>query len=171
MLNILWSAPNGLVLLGIFYILFRAAGLVRRHMGTGAALLFVLAVLLISSRRPAKPAGPSKNLIAKVPKSGPISNAGAGQTIDLGGTNQLFLRAEYDSAGRTLTPNGLYAGVSGFMLGHDWEPLLGMLQPQGPQLRYWTVLNHHWLLLGTSVFTRGAEFEGLMKPDPPFAQR
>ncbi|MDO7845463.1 hypothetical protein Q5H92_03770 [Hymenobacter sp. M29] len=167
MANILWSALNMLVLLGIIYILFRAAGLVRRHMGWGAAVLFGLALLLMCSRRPTSPAGPSKNLISRAPKSGPVSNASAGHTIDLGGSNKLYLRAEYDSAGGTLTPNGLYAGVSGFMLGHDWEPALGLLQQQGTRLHYWTVLNHHWLLLGTSVFSNGREFEGLMKPDQP----
>ncbi|MDO7850026.1 hypothetical protein [Hymenobacter convexus] len=166
MLNLLWSALNVLVLLGIVYILFRAAKLVRQHLGRGALLLFVLAVLVIS-RRSANPTGPVKNLLARASTHGLFSNAGANQTVDLGGSNRLFLRAEYDSSHNSLKPNGLYASISGFTLGHRWEPVMGTLQPHGTQLRYWAVLNHHWLLLGTPVLTSsGEEFEGLMNTQP-----
>jgi hypothetical protein len=172
MINLLWSGLNLVLLLGTCYILFRAAKLVRQHMGWGAALLFIFALLALSGRRAATPGGPAKNLLTKAPAHGPLANASAGQTIDLGGSNKLFLRAEYDANGNTLTPHGLYAGVSGLMLGHEWEPSMGTLQPEGSQLHYWTVLNHRWLLLGVPVLSsNGVEFEGVMKPDQPLAQR
>jgi hypothetical protein len=161
-----------LVLLGIIYILFRAARLVRQHIGWGATLFFVFALLVMNGRSSSGPTGPAKNLLAKVPEHGHYSNASAGQTIDLGGSNKLYLRAEFDSANNTFTPHGLYAGVSGIMLGYQWDQDLGMLHQQGTQLHYWTVLNHHWLLLGMPVFTSsGVELEGLMTPGRPFAQR
>ena len=169
---LLWSTLNVLVLLGICYILFRAAKLVWQHVGRGTALLLVLVLLILSNRSSSSPPEQNRNLLAKTSEHGPLANASAGQTIDLGGSNHLYLRAEFDSAKNTFTPHGLYAGVSGFMLGHRWEPISGMLHQQGDQLRYRTVFNHHWLLFGTTVFTSGGvEFEGLMKPDPPFAQR
>lgn len=172
MLNLLWSVLNILVLIGIGYILFRAAKLVRQHMGWGATLLFVCALLVLNGRNTSGPTRPAKNLLANPSEHGHPANASAGQNINLGGSNELHLRAEFDSANNTLTPHGLYAVVSGIMLGHQWEPVLGMLQQQGSQLHYWTVLNHQWLLLGIPVFTSsGTEFEGLMKPDRPFTRR
>jgi hypothetical protein len=172
MLNILWSALNLTLLLGTAYILFRAAKLVYQHMGSGAMLLFVFALLVLSRHRAAEPSSLNKNLLTKSAQHGPVSNASAQQTISLGGTNQLYLLAEYDANGNTFRPRGLYTSVSGVMLGHQWEPNLGMLQQEGQRLHYWTVLTHHWLLLGTPVFTSsGVEYEGFIKPVRPVVQR
>jgi len=171
MTNLIWSGLNLVALVAIYYILFRAVKLVWQHMGWGAALLFVFALLVMSGHS-AGPTGPARNLLAKAPEHGPLANAQTNQTIDLGGSNKLYLMAEYDANGNTLTPRGLYASVSGLMLGHVWEPSLGTLQPEGSQLHYWAVLNHRWLLLGTPIFTsNGVEFEGTMKPNQPLVQR
>jgi hypothetical protein len=171
MINLLWSGLNLLLLLGICYIMFRTAKLVRQHMGGGAMVCFILALLALGSRRAAAPSGLSKNLLAKAVHT-PLANASANRTIDLGGSNKLFLLAEYDANGNTFTPHGLYASVSGLLLGHEWESSLGMLHQEGQQLHYWAVLNHHWFILGTPVFTsNGIAFEGTMKPRQPLAQR
>lgn len=172
MANILWSVLNMVLLLGACALLFRAVQLVWQRVGRGAALFLALALVLLLNQRPGSPAGPAKNLLAQAPTHGPVANAGTSKVIALGGTNQLFLRAEYNIHGSTLTPKGLYATVSGIVLGHQWEPSMGMLQPEGPRLHYWAVLNHRWLLLGTPVFTSSGEvFEGMLKPDQPLAQR
>ena len=160
-----------LLLLGVCGLLFRAVQRVWQQVGWGAALLLVLALLLLSQRS-ASPTGPAKNLLAQAPEHRHAANARTTKIINLGGTNELFLLAEYDARGDTLAPYGLYATVSGVVLGHQWAPSLGMLQQEGQQLHYWAVLHHNWLLLGTPVFTSSEEvFEGLMKPDQPLARQ
>jgi hypothetical protein len=164
MLSLLWSALNALLLLGIIYILYRAAKLLKQHLGWGAALFFVFALLMISSRSSTNQSGPPQNLLSDASKSGPVANASAHQTIDLKGTNKLSLVAEYDSSNGKLVPRGLYATVSGFVFGHNWKPGLGMLQQQGTQLQYWVTMNHEWLLLNLPIFTQdGEEFQGTMQ--------
>jgi len=174
MLNILWSALNVALLLSLLYIFFRAAVLVKRHIGLGAALFFGFGLLLIGCSKSGAGASviPSANLLTTVPKDAPLANTSAVQHIDLGGTNKLILLTEYYTEnGRITKPRGLYATVSGFMLGHTWEPLYGRLEKRGNRLYYMAAINHHWNLLGMRVLTQGGEeFEGFM-PDAKQGQQ
>jgi hypothetical protein len=165
MLNILWSALNVALVLGFIYFAFRAVQLVKQHIGLGAALFLSVTLLLIGCSKSGKhPTGlPSPNLLTDVPGNAPFGNASANEHIKLGGTNTLFLRAEYYSGNGSIRPRGLYAGVSGWMTGHEWEPVLGRLESQGSQVHYTVMLHHHWSLLGLRVFTLSGEtFEGIM---------
>ena len=168
MLNLLWSLVNVAVLLSVLYVFFRAAKLLRQHVGVGAALFFGFALLLIgcSKSGTGTPTTAAANLLNTVPSNAPLANTSASQHMALGGSNQLFLRAEYYTEnGRITKPRGLYAGVSGFMLGHAWQPVTGFLEKRGNQLHYTAIINHHWSLLGMRVFTQSGElFEGVMPP-------
>lgn len=168
MLNILWSALNIALLLSLLYIFFRAAVLVKRHIGLGAALFFGFGLLLIGCSKSGKKATSvsSANLLTSVPKNAPFANTSAVQYIDLGATNQLILLTEYYTENDSIVkPRGLYASVSGLMVGHSWEPVSGFIEKRGNRLYYTTVINHHWDLLGMRVFTQALEvFEGFMPP-------
>ena len=168
MLNLLWSFLNGAVLLSILYIFFRAAKLLKQHVSVGAALFFGFGLLLIgcSKLETGTPAAASANLLTTAPLKAPIANASVLQHVALGGSNQLILLAEYYTEnGRITKPRGFYATVSGFMLGHAWQPVTGFLEKRGNQLHYTAFINHHWSLLGVRVFTQGGElFEGVMLP-------
>ena len=164
MLNLLWSLLNLLLLAGVGYILFRAGKLVRQHMGRGAWLFFVFALLAVGCRKTSSSPASSRNLLAKTQHK-PIANTSAIQRVSLGVANTLALVAVYNVDNGVMQPRELYATVSGLLLGHEWEPVMGSLRPQGSQLRYFAVLNHHWLLLNMRVFTQGGEeFEGIMPP-------
>ena len=163
MLNLLWSALNAVVFLGIGYLFFRAARLVQQHMGVSAALLFVGGLLTVSCGRTSTPITAPKNLLVNIPANAPLGNAKATWHTALGGSNTLFLLAEYRVSNGLIIPRGLFATVSGITLGHRWEPTTGMLEQKGTQVQSLAVLNHQWLLLGTPVFTSSNEiFEGLM---------
>ncbi|WP_426060355.1 hypothetical protein [Hymenobacter sp. B1770] len=168
MLNIIWSVLNVALALGFVYFAFRAVQLVKQHIGLGAALFLSVTLLIIGCSKSGKPTSsglPSPNLLSGVPKDASLGNASAIQHINLGGTNTLFLRAEYWLDNGIIRPRGLYAGVSGWMSGHDWEPVYGRLEPQGSQVRYTAMLHHHWSLLGLRVFTLSSKvFEGVMPP-------
>lgn len=164
MLNLLWSLLNLLLFAGVLYILFRATKLVKQHMGWGATLFFVFALLAIGGRKVSSGSVAGQNLLAKA-QGGPVANASAVQKIALGGTNELTLIAEYNVEQGVMRPRGLYAPISGLLLGHEWEPVMGQLNQQGSQLHYTAVLHHHWFLLGMRVLTlSGEEFEGMMPP-------
>ncbi|OGX83443.1 hypothetical protein BEN47_03930 [Hymenobacter lapidarius] len=156
------------MLLSILYIFLQAAKLLRQHVGVGAALFFGFGLLLIgcSKSGTGTPNTGAANLLTTVPSNAPFANASALKQVALGGSNQLFLRADYYTEnGRITKPRGLYAGVSGFMLGHTWQPVTGFLEKRGNQLHYTAIINHHWSLLGVRVFTQSGElFEGVMPP-------
>ena len=166
MLNVSWSVLNAALLLGCCYLFGRAALLLRRHLGMMAASFFVSGVLLISCGKSEKAASTTApaNLLASVPPQAPCANSSAVQRIALGGTNHLFLLAEYYTENGLITkPRGLYATVSGVTLGHAWEPARGLLRKRGDRLFYTAAIDHHWSLLGMRVFTQSGEiFEGLM---------
>ncbi|GAB3293286.1 hypothetical protein ACFQT0_05925 [Hymenobacter humi] len=166
MVNLLWSILNVALLLAFLYIFCRAALLVKRHIGLAAALFFGFGLLLVGCSKSGKGAAALSpvNLLTSVPKDAPLANATAIQRIDLGGTNKLELLAEYYTQDGTITkPRGLYATLSGFMLGHAWQPVTGWVGKRGNGLHYMAAINHHWDLLGVRVFTQaGEQFEGIM---------
>ena len=168
MLNLLWSVLNVVFFLGISYLFFRIARLVQQHMGVSTALLFVCGLLVVGCGRTSKLVTSPKNLLVNIPANAPLGNASATRHITLGGSNTLFLLAEYRVSNDIIVPRGLFVTVSGIMLGHRWEPTTGMLKQRGTQVYFWAVLNHQWLLLGTPVFTSSSEiFEGLMTAAAP----
>ena len=168
MLNLLWSILNVVVSLGIGYLFFRAARLVQQRMGVSAALLFVCGLLIVGCGKTSNPVTSPKNLLVNIPANAPLGNASATRHITLGGSNTLFLLAEYRVSDGIIVPRGLFATVSGIMLGHRWEPMTGTLEQKGAQVHSLAVLNHQWLLLGTPVFTSSSEiFEGLMTAAAP----
>ena len=168
MLNLLWSILNVVVFLGIGYLFFRAARLVQQHIGVSAALLFVCGLLIVGCGRTSNPVTSPKNLLVNIPANAPLGNASATRHIALGGSNTLFLLAEYRVSDGIIVPRGLFVTVSGIMLGHRWEPTTGTLEQRGAQVHSLAVLNHQWLLLGTPVFTSSSEiFEGLMTAAAP----
>ncbi|MCC3151917.1 hypothetical protein Q3A66_00165 [Hymenobacter sp. BT770] len=170
MVNLLWSILNVALLLAFVYIFWRAALLVKRHIGLAAAMFFGFALLLIGCSKSgsgiAASPSPTANLLTGVPKDAPLANASSVQRITLGGTNKLDLLAEYYTDKGTITkPRGLYATVSGFMVGHSWQPAFGWAEKRGNQLYYSVAVDHHYSLLGVRVFTQAGElFQGLMPP-------
>ena len=74
MLNLLWSVLNLLLFVSLLYILFRAARLVRQHMGWGSLLFFLVALLTLSGRGPETASATSRNLLSHEPKSA-VANA------------------------------------------------------------------------------------------------
>ena len=161
MLNLLWSVLNLLLFVGLLYILFRAARLVRQHMGWGSLLFFLVALLTLSGRSPETASATSRNLLSHEPK-GIGANASSQQEIALGGTNKLVLLAEYRINNGIVEPLGLFPSVSGIVLGHTWKPIGGLLRPSGPQVQYDVVIQHKWLLLGMEVFGQIEQFRGIM---------
>ncbi len=161
MQNMLWSTLNVGLFIGLVYIFFRAARLVKQHIGWPAAVCFVAGLAVIAS----KPAGSlpgNENLLPGIPKNAPLGNASTLKLVSLGSTNDLNLLAEYYQQNGLVRPRGLYATVSGFWLGHTWQPVTGHLEQRGSQLHYTAVLTHNWNLLGIHVFSQTTDFTGFM---------
>jgi hypothetical protein len=161
MQNLLWSAFNLVLFAGLVYIFFRAAKLVRQHIGWLATIFFGVGLTIIGSR-PTSSASDNNNLLSNIPKNAPLGNASRLKLLPLGSNNALNLLAEYHEDNGHVRPRGLYASVSGFLLGHTWQPLTGALEQRGSQLHYIAVANHGWNLLGFQVFNQNTNFEGSM---------
>ncbi|MBJ6108849.1 hypothetical protein JAO73_07510 [Hymenobacter sp. BT523] len=167
MLNLLWSALNAVLLVLVFYSLYRAAKLVKQHLGTGALLGFLLALFIIGGRSADASSEAPRNLLAR-PAQPPLGNASSQQQIALGGSNTLTLLCSYRSNNGHLEPLSLYATVSGIVLGHRWKPIGGMLHEQGSRMQYEVTMQHEWRLLGMQVYGQIEEFRGVMpSPTPP----
>jgi len=161
MQNILWSTLNVVLFAGLVYVFFQAAKLVKQHIGWLAAVFFVIGLLFIANR-PASSLPSNENLLPGIPKNAPLGNASTLKLIHLGSSNELNLLAEYHQNNGLVRPRGLYANVSGFLLGHTWQPITGLLEQRGSQLYYNAVLTHNWNLLGIRVFSQTTNFKGLM---------
>jgi hypothetical protein len=163
MQNLLWSALNIGLFAGLVYIFFRAAKLVKQHIGWLAAVFFVLGLTIIAGRPASSSSLPSNdNLLSGTPQNAPLGNASTLKLVHLGSNNDLNLLAEYHQQNGLVRPRGLYAFVSGFWLGHTWQPVTGMLEQRGSQLYYTAVLTHNWNLLGVHVFSQTTDFTGFM---------
>jgi len=161
MQNMLWSALNVVLFAGLVYIFFRAAKLVKQHIGWPATVFFVVGLTFIASR-PSNILPGNNNLLPGIPQNAPIGNASTLKLVHLGSNNDLNLLAEYHQQNGLVLPRGLYATVSGFWLGHSWQPVTGLLEQRGSQLYYTAVLTHSWNLLGVPVFSQTNDFTGFM---------
>jgi hypothetical protein len=165
MQNMLWSALNVVLFAGLVYIFFRAAKLVKQHIGWPAAIFFVVGLTIIASR-PSSAIPGNNNLLLGIPQNTPLGNASTLKLVHLGSNNDLNLLAEYHQQNGLVRPRGLYASVSGFLLGHTWQLVTGMLEQRGSQLQYTAVLTHNWNLLGMRVFSQTNDFTGFMPIKP-----
>ncbi len=168
---LLWSLLNVAVLLGVLYLFGRAALLLNKYVGLGAALFFSLALLAVGCGKSGTVASslPTQNLLGALPPGTPLGNSSSLQTIELGVSfNKIQLLAEYWDERGVLKPRGLYATVAGLTLGHRWQPIQGILMPKGSQLRYTAILRHEWTLLGQPIFSSVDGYTGLMpaRKDP-----
>jgi hypothetical protein len=161
MQSMLWSALNIGLFVGLVYLFFRAAKLVKQHMGWLAAICFVAGLTIIAGK-PASSFPSNENLLLGIPKNAPLGNASALKLVLLGGSNYLNLLAKYHQQNGLVQPRGLYASVSGFQLAHTWQPVTGHLEQRGSQLHYTAVLTHNWNLLGIHVFSQTTDFTGFM---------
>lgn len=163
MINILWSILNVALLLSMLYIFFRAAQLVKQYVGSGAALFFVFSLLLIGCAKSNKQSSSTtENMLFGIAKDAPLGNGSTIERIPLGGYNKLILLAEYHQNNGVVKPRGLYATVSGFLLGHTWRPIGGSLRQRNQQLHYTAVMHHAWGLLGMQVYSNMEQFTGEM---------
>lgn len=165
MLNILWSLLNVVLLSSFLYVSFRAVKLLKQYVGVGSSLFFVFGLLTIGCSRSSEMSSklPAENLLASKPKNIPLGNGSTHQRIDLGGSNTVFILAEYYKQDSIIRPRGLFATVSGLMLGHRWQPLGGMLIQRGQQLHYELTLVHNWHLLGVPVYVTSIDLTGLLR--------
>jgi hypothetical protein len=161
MQNLLWSALNVVLFAGLVYIFFRAAKLVKQHIGWPAVIFFVVGLTIIASR-PSSALPGNDNLLPGIPPNAPLGNANTLKLVHLGSNNDINLLAEYHQQNGLVRPRGLYASVSGFLLGHTWQPVTGLLEQQGSQLHYTAILTHSWNLLGVRVFSQTTAFTGFM---------
>ena len=167
---LLWSLLNLLVLLSVVYIFLKAAKLVRQHLGLAATLFFCFSLFLItgsgSRMNGTSATGSPKNLLSGIPEDTPLGNASSMHTIDLG-MNKMYLLAEYHAEQGLYRPRGLFVTMSGLTLGHNWQPIAGMLLQRGKQLHYDVVVLHDWNLLGIKMYTQSQQLDGMMPLSNP----
>jgi hypothetical protein len=165
---LLWSGLNIVAILGLLYVFFRAAQLLRQHVSWAAALFFSMGLLAIGCGKTKNQASsiPEQNLLGAVPKGTPLGNGSSLQNVKFG-FNTLQLLAEYRAEQGIAKPRGLYASIAGLTLGHTWQPIAGTVVQRGQQLYYTATLSHEWTLLGNLVYTNSETYEGFM----PIAKR
>jgi hypothetical protein len=162
MANLLWSALNVAVALGLLYAAVQAARLLRQRFGLALAVFFSLGMVLLTYRSFDQPATLNANLLGSLPAGTPLGNGSATNTTALGSGMKLTMLAEYFETAGVVKPRGLYAAIQGGVIGHRWRPVLGTAEQAGRQLRYVAVLEHTWMLLGMPVFKQTQEYTGAM---------
>ncbi|SES85744.1 hypothetical protein [Hymenobacter actinosclerus] len=152
-----WTGLNVVLFLLIGYAWIKVFQLLRRQVGIGLSLLFLLSLVSFRGREESKPA---ENLLKSAKPAGQVGNWSTMQHVGLNPNNRLSVLIEGNRDGDNVKPYGLYTTVSGVMLGHDWRPLRGMANGQNGQLAYSVTVLHDWKLLGINVYTTAEEYEG-----------
>ena len=153
MLYILWSLLNVVAYLGLFYLLFHATKLLKQRFNLATAVFFLIGLVAVSgSSKPQPKTSAAPNLLSGIPANTPLGNGSVTKKISIG-SNSLFLLAEYHKEDSVIRPRGLFAVVSGFTLGHRWEPSAGSLVQHNNQLRYRLMMRHEWQLLGSTIYS------------------
>lgn len=159
MISLLWTGLNILLLLLIIYAWFRVFKVLRREIGLGLAVLFMLSLSLRGNNSTSD--GRPENLLADERKEHPIGNWGSSANIPLNPNNALHLRFEGMRTDSTLRVHGMYSSVSGLMLGHEWKPIAGMANIRKQGISYEVFLIHEWKLLGIGLYTDSEEYTGI----------
>ncbi|MBX0291250.1 hypothetical protein K3G63_12425 [Hymenobacter sp. HSC-4F20] len=165
---LLWSIFNILILLLILYAWIRVLLLLRRHIGLGLTLVVALSWLLMGGSRSDSPGPASKarNLLAPEPGHGQLVNWSTHHSATLTPLHQLTIRVEGQRTAAEVQPTGLYTTVSGWMLGHSWQPLLGMVNKTANGLSYNIFLLHEWKLLNARLYVSSEEYTGTLPAAP-----
>lgn len=161
MLPLLWSILNVLVLGLFLYASYRVARYLQQHIGFVLAFTFVLGLLIIRGNAREEVTKP-KNLLANENRSSPSANMSFLHSVPITSTHSLSLLVEAKREGAKVTPTGLYLSVAGFILGHKWEPIMGLVFQQKARLRYQIILIHEWRLMGVNLYTSSEEYAGIM---------
>jgi hypothetical protein len=159
MISLFWTGLNILLLVLIAYAWFRVFKVLRRQIGLGLAVLFMLSLSFRSSSSNSDIR--AKNLLETGRLEHLVGNWGSSATIPLNPNNELHLRFEGIRTDSTLRVHGMYSSVSGLMLGHDWKPLAGMANTRKQGISYKVFLIHEWKLLGIALYTASEEYTGI----------
>lgn len=152
-----WTALNIVLFLLIGYAWFKVFQLLKRQVGMGLSFLFLLSLVSFRGREESKPA---QNLLGSSKPAGQLGNWGSVQHVDLNPNNKLSIIMEGNRTNNEVALHGLYATVSGLMIGHDWKPLGGVASGRNGQLSYNVTVLHDWKLLGVKMYTTAEEYKG-----------
>lgn len=167
MVALLWSIFNVLVLLLVLYAWVRVLLVLRREIGWGLTLVFALGLLLQGgSYGSPGPVSKAKNLLEPEPGYGKPANWSAQRSTTLTPLHQLTITANGQRTASEVQPMGLYTSVSGWMLGHNWQPFAGMAYRADNGLAYTVVLLHEWKLLGARLYVSSEEYTGTLPVAP-----
>ncbi|RSK51160.1 hypothetical protein [Hymenobacter rigui] len=156
MLTLLWTILNVILLVCVVFAWFKVLILLRRQLGLGLALLFLMSLSVKSSQ---EPEGNIPNLLAPANNGQPLGNWSQSTTVTLNPNNKLHLIFEGTRTDSSFVVSGLYPTISGLMLGHTWKPLGGTANVQQHQVAYDVILLHQWKLLGIPLYTSSGEYK------------
>lgn len=161
MLYLLWAVLNiGLFLLFI-YVAYRATRLLRQHLGTGAALFFVIGLLSFVSSKNVEEDGfksaNEKNTSVNLQQQNYYSalledNAAFHIRLDLV-TNKPTAAAPFETV-------KYYTHVTGFVAGHQWKPATATFNYRSGQVHYEVHGIIRWRLLGIPVYAQPKIYKG-----------
>jgi hypothetical protein len=158
MLSILWTGLNLVLLLAILYAWLKVLKILRREIGLGLAMLFMLSLSFRGSNT--SPETRPKNLLATEQRSKALGNWNGIASIKLSPINKLHLLFEGMQTDSTLQASGMYATTSGFLLGHRWEPVAGITNSAPKGISYQVIMTHEWKLLGTGFYISTENYSG-----------
>lgn len=162
MLPLLWSLLNVILILAFLYACFQVFKVLRREIGLGLSLLFLLGLAAFKSTESEEKNGSVKNLLERSENLKSLGNWRSNQIVEMQNNsyNKLNILVEAEHTDSTLRPLGLYPSVSGIIIGHDWKPWVGLVNTKDGQLTYQVILLHDWKLMGIKLYTTSEEYAG-----------
>ncbi|KUG06440.1 hypothetical protein [Solirubrum puertoriconensis] len=158
MLILAWSVLNVVLAMLVLVATFKVFNLLRNKIGLAWTSVLVLGLLLSGCGANSDMTSAKRNLIERDTKA--RGNALTLTRQELGPSSKLEFLLEYNKAGDSWQPNGLYATASGFLFGHAWEPMAGMATQQGQRCQYFVAMLHKWKLLGMPIYSTSEDYTG-----------
>ena len=157
MVVLIWTGVNVLLFLVVFYAWAKVFWMLKKGVGSALSFLFLLSLLSFKEKQPTDKA---KNLLVNDKPAAEMGNWSTLTSFSIHPSYKFQLLVEGKRTPSVLEPVGLYVTVAGVVVGHHWEPLMGVVNSTDGQLDYQVVISHDWRLLGFRVYTTIEEYTG-----------
>ena len=156
MIYFLWSLLNLLILVWFLFICFSDLKGIRERLGMVSTVIFVICCFSFIKE--------SLSNNSQIFPADPSTETQITETKNL--KHELFFNVDLiygfskDSSAKEFPAITV---INGFVMGHEWKPVLTKVYFKDNVITYFATGTHEWKLLGLTLYTDPEEFKGELK--------